>query len=259
MSAWIGGLVVLLAVLPCATRKLEAPDRTRLLAAALGRFSALALGCVAVLLLPGTIQAVEHIGSWAALLDTGFGRAVLIKVALIVALIAIGAVNRRRVLPRLRELVRESAPPGAAGHELRRMLRAEVALVVVVLGVTAALVSYPPPSSLAGGPFGASTTLGPLRMEATVDPARLGPNEIHLYLLDAKDSKPSTVTKELTVTLALASSKIGPLPAKAREAGPGHYVIDTVQLVPAGDWRLHVTSRVSEFDQYERSLEVPIR
>jgi copper transport protein len=138
-------------------------------------------------------------------------------------------------------------------------LRAEVALVLVVLGVTSALVSYPPPSSLAGGPFSASTALGPLRMETTVDPARVGPNEIHLYLLDAKNGTPFSATKELTVTLALPAKKIGPLPAKAREAGPGHYVIDTVQLVPAGEWRLDVTSRVSEFDQYEGSLEVPVR
>jgi copper transport protein len=61
------------------------------------------------------------------------------------------------------------------------------------------------------------------------------------------------------VTLALPAKRIGPLPATAREAGPGHYVVDTVQLVPAGDWKLDVTSRVSEFDQYEASLKVPVR
>ena len=40
------------------------------------------------------------------------------------------------------------------------------------------------------------------------------------------------------MTTALPANDIGPLPAQAREAGPGHYVVDTVQLVPAGDWRL---------------------
>ena len=47
MSAWIGGLVALLVALPAATRRLHAPDRTRLLAATLVRFSPIALGCVA--------------------------------------------------------------------------------------------------------------------------------------------------------------------------------------------------------------------
>jgi copper transport protein len=259
MSAWIGGLVLLLVALPAATRRLAAPDRTRLLAATLLRFSPLALGCVVVLLVTGTIQAVEHVGAWGRLLDTGFGRAVLIKVALILALIAIGAVNRRRVIPRLRGLVASAAPPGAAGRLLRRTLRAEVALVLVVLGVTAALVSYPPPDSLAAGPFDGTAMLGPLRLEATMDPARVGANALHLYVLKAADGTPFAGTKELTVTLALPGRGIGPLPARARKAGPGHYVVDSVQLVPAGEWRLHVTSRVSDFDQYDATLRVPVR
>jgi copper transport protein len=259
MSVWIGGLVVLLTALPVATRRLEAPDRTRLLAAALRRFSAIALGCVVVLLVTGTIQSIEHIGSWSALLDSGFGRAVLIKIVLLAGLIALGAVNRRRVVPALRGLAEAGAAPGAAGHLLRRTLRAEVVLVVAVLGVASALVSYPPPDSLAGGPFSANTALGPLRLEVTVDPARVGPNEMHLYLLNAKDGTPFDGTKELAVSLSLPSRHIGPLPATARAAGPGHYVVDTLQLVPGGDWRLGVTSRISDFDQYETSLKVPVR
>jgi copper transport protein len=259
MSVWIGGLVVALLVLPAATRRLDGPDRTRLLAAALLRFSPVALGCVGVLLVTGTIQAIEHIGAWDAVLRTGFGRAVLVKVVAILLLIALAAVNRRRVVPGLQRLARAAASPGELGHLLRRTLRAEVALVVAVLGVTAALVSYPPPDSLASGPFSASVPLGPLRLEATLDPARVGPNELHLYLLRARDGSPSSATQELTVTFALPDKHIGPLPAKAREAGPGHYVVDTVALVPAGDWRLVVTSRVSEFDQYEATLKVPVR
>lgn len=119
MSAWIGGLIALLFALPAATRRLQSSDRTRLLAAVLLRFSPLALSCVVVLLVTGTIQAIEHVGSCNALLSTGFGRAVVIKVVLIGALIGLGAVNRRRVVPRLRALVSEVAAPGGAGHLLR--------------------------------------------------------------------------------------------------------------------------------------------
>ncbi len=259
MSAWIGGLVLLLFALPAATRRLDRPDRTRLLAAALLRFSPLALGCVALLVITGTLQAIEHVGSWDALIDSGFGRAVVVKAVLLVVLAGLGAVNRRRAIPRLRRLAAQGATAGAAGHLLRRALRAEVALLVVVLAVTSALVSYPPPSSYAGGPFSGSARLGPLRMEVTADPARVGPNELHLYLLRASDGTPFAGTQELTLTLALPSRDIGPLSARAREAGPGHYVIDTVAIAPAGEWRLAVTSRVSEFDQYEAAIVVPVR
>jgi hypothetical protein len=61
-----------------------------------------------------------------------------------------------------------------------------------------------------------------------------------------------------TVLFAASAKGIGPLPAKAREAGPGHYVVDAVQLVPAGAWRLHVTSRVSDFEEYDATLRVPV-
>jgi copper transport protein len=238
---------------------LESADRTRLLAANLIRFSPIALGCVVVLLITGTIQAIEHIGAWGQLLHTGFGRAVLIKIGLIGVLIGFGAVNRQRVIPRLRSLVESGAAPGVVGQLLRRTLRAEVALVTIVLAVTAALVSYPPPDSLASGPFDGSTRMGPLRLEATMDPARVGANQLHLYVFKASDGTPFDGTKQLTVTLSLPSKGIGPLQATAHDAGPGHYVVDTVQLVPAGNWQLHVTSRVSEFDEYDASLRVPVR
>jgi len=72
MSAWIGGLVLALVALPAATRVLAPADRTRLLAANVLRFSPIALVCVAVLLVTGTIQAIEHIATWGQLLHTGF-------------------------------------------------------------------------------------------------------------------------------------------------------------------------------------------
>ena len=43
------------------------------------------------------------------------------------------------------------------------------------------------------------------------------------------------------------------------KAGPGHYVANTLQLVPGGDWKLAVTDRVSDFDEYTTTLKVPVR
>ena len=36
------------------------------------------------------------------------------------------------------------------------------------------------------GPFSMSATLGPAELEMTLEPAKVGPNTIHLYLIDAK-------------------------------------------------------------------------
>jgi len=260
MSVWIGGLVALLFVVPAATRRLDPPERSRLLAAVLVRFSPIALACVVALAATGVVQALIDMGwSLSALTDTPFGRSVLIKVALLVALIGLGAVNRQRVVPGLRRLADGGEPPGAAGRLLRRTLRGEVALVVIVLGVTSALVSYAPPVSAASGPVSRTTRMGPIDLQTTVDPARVGANQMHVYLFDAKSGAAYTKTKELTVQAALPDKDIGALKVTMHQAGPGHYVADAFQLVPKGDWQLTVTDRVSDFDEYSGKVKVPVR
>jgi len=260
MAVWVGGLASLLLLLPAATRELAPSDRSRLLAAVLARFSPLALACVAVLLLTGLGQAYAFVRHLDALLDTAYGRAVLIKFVLLVgALIPLGAYNRYRSVPRLQRVAAGGEAPARAGLLLRRALRLEVALVVVVLGVTGALAGYPPSTAQQSGPVSVSAALGPAELEATVDPARVGSNQVHLYLFDAKSGAQFTGIEELQLSATEAEKSIGPLPLQPRRAGPGHYVVQGALLSVAGEWQLAVTMRVSAFDQYEAKLEVPIR
>ncbi len=114
-SAWIGGLATLVLALPSATRRLEDGDRTRLLSAVLGRFSTLALAAVAVLLAGGILQSLLELDALDDLWESAFGRAILVKAALVTALLALGALNRRRILPALRRAEGERASPGAPG------------------------------------------------------------------------------------------------------------------------------------------------
>jgi copper transport protein len=260
MAVWSGGLASLLLILPAATRELEAPDRSRLLAATLARVSPLALLCVAVILLTGVGQAYAYVRDLDNLLDTAYGRAVLIKfVLLVAALIPLGAYNRYRSVPVLKRIAAGGETPGRAGLLLRRALRGEVALLVVVLGVTAALAGYAPATAVQSGPFSDSASLGPAELEVTVDPARVGSNQVHLYLFDARSGAQFNRIKELKATATEPENSIGPLPLDARRAGPGHYTVQGALLTVAGDWQLEVTVRVSAFDQYTAELEVPIR
>lgn len=258
MSVWLAGLALIVFALPVATGRLESDDRSRLLAATLTRFSPIALAAVAALLTSGLVQSFVHVRSLDNVVGTAFGRAALIKLCLLLALIGLGAINRRRVIPRLRQIAAGGGPPAAAGRLLRRTVRAEVALIVVVLGVTAALVSYAPPTAVSSGPFSTSERLGPAQLELTVDPARVGSNEIHLYLFDAADGSQSTSTHELELQLYLPDKDIGPLSARPRKAGPGHYVVPAAAFGVAGSWQVKVTNRVSDFDEYATTIDVPI-
>jgi len=259
MSVWLGGLVILLAVVPVATRALDRPERSRLLAAVLLRFSPLALGAVCVILVTGLVQAYVHVRSLDHLVNTGYGRAVLAKMLLLLALIGLGAYNRQRLVPQLKHLAAGGQPPGQAGLALRRSLRAEVALLAVVLAVTSVLVSYAPPTNASSGPFATTKTLGPLELQMTVDPAQTGSNVMHFYVTNAKDGSQFTAGKEFTVLTRLPGKNIGPLNVDARKAGPGHYVAPGVSFVPGGKWQVQVIERVSQFDQYQTTVDVPIR
>jgi copper transport protein len=260
MATWLGGLAALLLVLPAATRSAATPaDRGRLLAGPLGRFSALALVTVALIIATGLIQAYVYVRHLGDLLSTGYGRAVLAKFLLLLAVIAIAAYNRRAVIPRLRRVAELGGSPGLPGVLLRRALRGEVALLAVVIGVTAALASYAPPVSAQPGPFSTTTEVGPTTLEMDVDPAVVGANQIHIYFFDAKTGAPYKTGKELTVTATLPEKEIGPLSLTVESAGPGHYIVQSALLNAPGDWELGLTLRVSEFDQNETKVEVPVR
>jgi copper transport protein len=259
MTAWLGGLVALLVAVPAATRRLESADRTPLLAGVLTRFSTVALVAVAVLLVSGLIQAFFEIRHLDLIFTTAFGRAVFIKLVLLLGLIALGAVNRRRTVPRLEAAARARQTPGSAGVVLRRTLRGEVALIAAVLVVTGALAGYAPATMASSGPFSATTRIGPQELQLTVDPARVGANEVHLYLIDPKTGAQLDSAKEVDVAASMAANGIGKISQEGTKAGPGHYVVPALALGMTGTWQLTVTVRVSEFDEYTKVLEVAVR
>ena len=180
------------------------------------------------------------------------------KIGLVLALLGLGALNRRRILPALDRAAADGAPPGRAGVLLRRSLRAEVALGIAAFAATGALAGYAPGTARPAGPYSASAALGPARAELTVEPAQAGPNELHLYLFDAKDGTQYDVARDLTVTAALPDGGIEPIALELRKAGPGHYVAGGAPLSPAGTWQLEMAARISEFDELRTRFDVPV-
>jgi len=258
-SVWAGGIACLLLALPGATRQLQDAERSRLLLAMLARFSPLALTSVIVIATTGVVQAYIDVRSFSGLFNTTYGALIIVKVALLLSLIGLGWVNRERVIPALKRLVGDGQSPGGIGVWARRTMRGELALMLCVFAVTAALVSYAPPIDAASGPFSTNTTIGPAELEMTVEPARVGLNTIHLYLIDAKTGTQFTATKELTATARLLAKGIGPLPLKANLSGPGHYTLNSAELTPGGTWQIQITDRISEFEEFSQTLKVPIR
>ena len=195
-----------------------------------------------------TSQVQDVVGLW----ETSYGRLLLVKVALLMPLLALGAYNRRRSVPRL-----EAGDGGA--REQRAFLRStgvELALMVAVIAVTAVLVAEPPARALAaaGGAASVSTTLGELDLELVVDPARAGDNAIDLYLLEPS-GRPADV-EEVRVAATLAAQGLGPLRADARRLAIGHWAVEGFDFPLAGTWQLLVEARRGEFESL--STRVPL-
>ncbi|TVP43416.1 MAG: hypothetical protein EA350_13780 [Gemmatimonadales bacterium] len=136
-GGWMGGLFALLVVgVPAALRDRSAGSREGVVAL-VRAFSPVALVFAALMVGTGTFMAALNLGSWSALLGSGYGRVLLLKGAFVAAVLALGARNALVVKPGLGE---------AGGAErLRRTAGMELGAGLVVLLVTAALVALPLP------------------------------------------------------------------------------------------------------------------
>ncbi|WP_031524191.1 copper resistance CopC/CopD family protein [Streptomyces sp. NRRL F-5123] len=128
MAVWAGG-VATLAVLLVRHRGPE-------LATAARRFTRLALAAVGVLIATGTYQAWRLLGSFGALTGTHYGRLLLLKSALVLAVLAVAALRHAHGRP---------SPAAPA-----RTVLAELAGLTAVLVVTVLLTSTAPAAHTAG-------------------------------------------------------------------------------------------------------------
>ena len=137
-AVWLGTLAVLMASAYPATRGLPAERREVVLASLVHRYSPLALAGAGTAIAAGLVLAWTYLGWVGALVETGYGISLLIKLALVGGVAVLGAHNWRRVRPAL------GAPPGA--QRLRRSASAELLLGTLLLAVTAVLVALPAPA-----------------------------------------------------------------------------------------------------------------
>jgi len=248
-ATWFGGLVLLVTALRHLRAGGDARDGGRLVA----RFSTLATAAVVLVTVAGSALAWSEVRALRALTTTTYGWTLLAKIAVVAAVLAVGAYNNRRLVPAI------ARGAGAAWPLLQRTLRYEVSGIVVVLALTGFLVNLVPARSEAGvtGPFSDTVALsGEYDLTVTVDPNRAGPNQLHLYVLGA-DGRPAEAARELTLGLSLPSSDIATIERTPEVAGPGHWLLSGPELSIPGQWNLEVKARVSDFD--ELTVDVPLR
>ncbi len=136
---WIGTLSLLVMVGLTATSRVPMPPERRgaLAREMVNRFSPLALAAAGLLALLGVTTAWIHLKKLSALWSTPYGVTLIVKLCLVAVVIGLGAWNNLR---QKRRMGTESGTLALAGSAKR-----ELAVALVVLAVTAILVSLPTP------------------------------------------------------------------------------------------------------------------
>jgi putative copper resistance protein D len=137
-AAWVGALVPLAIVLAAAT---DSGDALAVARTATVRFSTLGIASVGTVLATGIVNTFELAGSWAALFGTDYGRLLLLKIALFLAMLAIAAVNRMRLTP---QIVAGGIAVVPALRQLRANALTEAVLGALILFIVGALGTLPP-------------------------------------------------------------------------------------------------------------------
>ena len=135
-AVWTGGLFCLAVVV---LREARGWPRARV-AVAMRRFSTLAGVCLVAVVASGVFNAWMQLGALDALWTSTYGRILFAKVLLVLAVAALGAVNRFRVLPGL-----GGDASRTAVDRLGRYVACEAGLALLVFGCTALLTDSTPP------------------------------------------------------------------------------------------------------------------
>ena len=140
-GAWLGGIFVLLFLLVAA----RTSDQNQIVAAdALRRFSPIGYVAVATLIISGTINGLYLIGSLNALIETPYGRLLLVKLALVGLMLLLAASNRFVLVPRLAD----DATRGGALSRFTRQVALEQIAGLGVLAIVAILGMTEPPTGM---------------------------------------------------------------------------------------------------------------
>ncbi|MET9685249.1 copper resistance CopC/CopD family protein [Streptomyces coeruleorubidus] len=163
---------------------------------------------------------------------------------------------------------------------LRRSVLAEAGVAVVLLAVTTVLTQTEPgrteqdakaatsssastsPDTGASGaltlnmPFDTGGANGKGIVTVDLDPARVGGNEMHVYV-ERPDGQAFDIP-EVKVDFTLKAKDIGPLPVVPDHIATGHWSANGVQIPMAGDWKVDVTVRTSDIDEVTVSKNAQI-
>jgi len=237
VAFWIGSLLPLALAVPAGD------------SVALERFSRLIPVPLLVLIASGVVLAFVQLDRPDALWTTDYGRVLSAKIALVLMLLALGALNRYAIVPRL-------ALTGT--RSLVTVIATEFALAIVILGLVGLWRFMPPPRALAAAQMTYIHFHGePAMAQIELTPVRDRGAAVTIDVTD--DELKPVAAKQVDLVIWNPSAGIEPIRRNATFEGGATWRIVGLQIPLAGVWRMRVEILISDFDKVmlEDNVELP--
>ena len=220
----------------------------------LRRFSQAILPVVAVLAATGFVLAVIQVQAPAALLETAYGRLLLVKLALLLFLFTLAAINRWKL----------TGPAEAGETEVqRRLVRSigiEMLIVLAIFGVAAGWRFTPPPRALAiaaAQPASVHIHTPKAMADLSITPGHVGPVAASIVIMTG-DFGPLDA-EQVTLVLSKPDAGIEPIKRAATKPGDGTWRVDDLVVPVPGRWTARLDILVSDFEMVKIEAPIDIR
>ena len=209
---------------------------------AIRQFSNLAVPVVGLLVLTGIVLAIIQLASFRALIDTWYGIVLLIKLALVLPLLALAALNRLYLTP---EIVLRTKHTRTFGSVVLEFL-----LVLCNFIAGAGWRFTLPPRALAdfaATPLAIHIHTETVMFQVLISPGKVGSDDFVLRLMTGNGSL--LPAKDATLTVSLPERGIEPM-ERAAKAGPdGDWHVRGVPLPQPGRWHMQIDALVTDFEK----------
>ncbi|RWH73035.1 MAG: copper resistance protein CopC [Mesorhizobium sp.] len=220
----------------------------------LRRFSQAILPVVAVLAATGFVLAVIQVQAPAALLETAYGRLLLVKLALLLFLFTLAAINRWKL----------TGPAEAEETEVqKRLVRSigiEMLIFLAIFGVAAGWRFTPPPRALAiaaAQPASVHIHTPKAMADLSITPGHVGPVAASIVIMTG-DFGPLDA-EQVTLVLSKPDSGIEPIKREATKPGDGTWRVDGLVVPVPGRWTARLDILVSDFEIVKIEAPIDIR
>lgn len=226
------------------------------------KFSVWAMFSVGLIILSGLAISFVQVESPSKLLGNAYGAGLVRKLVLVAIILGLAAYNKLVLTPALEK------GDATASHRIRRTIRIEIVVYVLILGAAMSLTLTTPPRAImapgAGGMammnegFKATVQANGYTVDLDITPAKAGENMIMATIKD-KDGQVISTLADLEITGNLPAAGISDVFVKGQNTGNGMWHFMFKEMIIPGDWKLKVDAFINDFDKVSFETTVPIK